>query len=54
MQGSLVRKDLWFEASLFARLLYKSKSQHHGSKHFKYLSEVPTARIAVCNVSGLV
>ena len=40
MQGSLARPDLWYEAALLNRLMYKSKSQHHGSKHFKYLSEV--------------
>ncbi|KAL0021447.1 hypothetical protein WJX79_000584 [Trebouxia sp. C0005] len=40
LQGSLVRTDLWYEAALLSKLLYKSKNQHRSSKHFQYLSEV--------------
>ncbi|DBA79811.1 hypothetical protein WJX77_011348 [Trebouxia sp. C0004] len=40
LQGSLVRTDLWHEAALLSKLLYKSKNQHRSSKHFQYLSEV--------------
>lgn len=40
IQGSLSRRDLWYEAALLKKLLYKSKNQHRSSKHFQYLSEV--------------
>lgn len=39
-QGSLARRDLWYEAALLKKLLYKSKNQHRSSKHFQCLSEV--------------
>ena len=39
-QGSLARKDLWYEAALLKKLLYKSKNQHRSSKHFQYLTQV--------------
>ena len=40
IQGVLARRDLWYEAALLKKLLYKSKNQHRSSKHFQYLSEV--------------
>jgi len=55
LQGSLVRTDLWYEAALLSKLLYKSKNQHRSSKHFQYLSEVccqyhctPSSYIKLC------
>jgi hypothetical protein len=40
IQVSLQRSDLWREAALLERLLYKNKHQHRGSHHFTKLQEV--------------
>lgn len=39
-QAALARADLWAEAALLERLLYKNRSQHRGSRHYKKLLEV--------------
>jgi hypothetical protein len=36
---ALTREDLWAEAALLERLLYKNKSQHRGSRHYERLLE---------------
>jgi hypothetical protein len=38
--AQLARADLWAEAALLERLLYKSRSQHRGARHFQRLLEV--------------
>ena len=40
LQASLGRADLWAEAALLERLLYKNHSQHRGARHYKRLQEV--------------
>jgi hypothetical protein len=40
IQVSLQRSDLWREAALLERLLYKNKHQHRGSHYFTKLQEV--------------
>jgi len=37
---ALAREDLWAEAALLERLLYKSRSQHRSSRHYARLLEV--------------
>ena len=37
---ALARPDLWAEAALLERLLYKSRSQHRSSRHYARLLEV--------------
>ena len=39
-QGILSLPALWSEVSLLDKLLYKNRSQHRGSLHFKRLLEV--------------
>ena len=40
LQGAFQLEDLWREARLLDRLIYKSKSQHRGTPHYKRLVEV--------------
>ena len=37
---ALARPDLWAEAALLERLLYKSRSQHRSARHYARLLEV--------------
>ena len=39
-QASLEREDLWREVALLERLIYKNRSQHRSSIHFRRLLEV--------------
>lgn len=41
--GALEAPELWAELALLERLLYKSKSQHRGSRHFQRLVAVRAA-----------
>ena len=38
--SSLARTDLWQEALLLEKLLYKNSNQHHSSLHYQRLLEV--------------
>lgn len=40
LQAALARPDLWQEAALLERLLYKNANQHRGAQHFQRLQEV--------------
>ena len=46
-QANLQREDLWQEAALLDRLLYKNRSQHRGSHHFRRLLEVRSDAITI-------
>lgn len=52
------RRDLWYEASVFERLVYKNRNQHRSSLHFQHILEViemhDNARMTlVCFNSGI-
>ncbi|KAL4437263.1 hypothetical protein ABPG75_004402 [Micractinium tetrahymenae] len=40
LQAPLARPDLWLEAQLLEKLLYKNANQHRGAQHFQRLQEV--------------
>jgi Domain of unknown function (DUF4477) len=40
LQASFQQPELWREAALLDRLLYKNRSQHRSSCHFQRLQEV--------------
>lgn len=40
LQRTIMREDLWREAALLDRLLYKNASQHRQAKYFKQLCGV--------------
>ena len=39
-QAALERQDLWREVAILERLIYKNRSQHRSSVHFRRLLEV--------------
>lgn len=46
LQTALARRDLWLEAQLLEKLLYKNANQHRGAQHFQRLHEVRSPAFA--------